>query len=173
MPSRNYFLSSLPMLRFQDSAPLSWERFLAEAKGNISGADYRLLGCIEKGEDGGSSFLKDWNAMNTRLDVAVNTQRKRNLGRTDNSGVVFGELDTDQVAASAMNARNPLEAELVLMHFRYDYLDGAKGFDPFSEAALLAYALQLRILIRKDMFTTKAGNKEFKKLFKKIQEEID
>ncbi len=173
MPSRNYFLSSLPMLRFQDSAPLSWERFLADAKGNIAESDYRLLLCIADGKDGGNAFLKDWNAMNARLDTAVNIQRRRNLGRNETSGVVFGELDTDQVAASVMNARNPLEAEMILMRFRYDYLEGAKGFDPFSESAFLAYALQLRILIRKDLFTAKAGNAEFERLFEIIQKEID
>lgn len=173
MPSRNYFLSSLPMLRFKDHAPITWERFLAEAKGNISESDYRLLGCIERDEDGGNAFLKDWKAMNAKLDFAINLQRKRNLGRAENSGVVFGEFETDKAATAAMNAKNPLEAELFLMQFRYDYLENAKGYEPFSENAFLAYALQLRILLRKDLFTAKAGNAEFERLFGIIQKEID
>ncbi len=173
MPSRNYFLSSLPMLKFKDHAPITWEQFLDQAKGNVSDSDYGMLKCIERDEDGGSAFLKDWKAMNAKLDFAINLQRRRNLGRPESSGVVFGEFETDKAAAAAMNAKNPLEAEESLMRFRYDYLESAKGFDPFSEAAFLAYALQLRILIRKDLFSSKAGNAEFERLFGIIQKEID
>ena len=35
---------------------------------------------------------------------------------------------------------------MILMRFRFDWLEQQKGLDPFSEAALYAYALQLRIL---------------------------
>ncbi|MBR2282663.1 MAG: DUF2764 family protein [Spirochaetales bacterium] len=172
MPSRYYFLSSLPMLRFSDSAPLTWEAFLSDAKGNVGESDYRLLCGIPEGLDGGNQFLKRWSDLNRKLDDAVNAQRRQNLGRPTEGGVVFRDFDIQRVADSAMNAKNPLEAELTLMQFRYGYLEQAKGFEPFSENALLAYALQLRILLRKDLFTADTGNEEYRKLFGILQKEM-
>ena len=172
MPSRYYFLSSLPMLRFQDHAPLTWERFLSDAKGNISESDYRLLCDIPEQKDSGNGFLRQWHAMNAKLDDAVNSARKHKLGRTSDGGVVFREYEIEHVANAATGAKNPLEAEMVLMQYRYDYLEKAKGFEPFSENALVAYALQLRILIRKDYFTVESGNREYNSLFGILQNEL-
>ncbi len=173
MPSRYYFLSSLPMLRYHEPAPLTWERFLADAQGNISDSDYRLLTIIPEGKDGGNGFLKKWYAVNAKVSDAVNAQRKANLGRDDVGPVVLREYEVERVANAAMNAKNPLEAEFILMKFGYDYLESAKGLEPFSENALLAYALQLRILLRKDSFTTEKGNKQYEKLFGIIQNEMN
>ena len=172
MPSRYYFLASIPMLRFQDHAPITWEKFLSEARGNISEADYRLLCALDGGSDCGNAFLKAWNSMNASLDSAINDQRKALLGRDDTSGIMFRDLDMEQACNAAMSAKNPLEAELFLMRFRYDWLEGEKGFDPFSEKALLCYALQLRILLRKDLFTVESGNREYSAVFDKLQKEI-
>ena len=172
MPSRYFFLASLPMLRFTDKAPMSWESFMDQARGSISGHDFELLCGIPLNKDGGDPFLKKWTAMNAQLDGAVNEQRKEKLGRASDTGVAFRDLEVGHVSDAAMASKNPLEAEKLLMKFRYDYLDRAKGYDPFTRAALLAYALQLRILIRKDLFTAEKGNSEYNRLFKGLQNEL-
>lgn len=172
MPSRYYFLSSLPMLRFQDSAPMTWEAFMASAHGNVSGSDYRLLEAVDEGSDGSDGFLKSWDAMNRALDDSINEQRRRNLNREEPRGVVFRELAVEQVTNAAIGAKNPLEAELILMRYRYDWLEKEKGLEPFSEKALLSYALQLRILLRKDLFSAESGNSEYRRLFDDIQKQI-
>ena len=172
MPSRYYFLSSLPMLRFQDSAPITWDAFMKEAHGNVSDSDYRLLSGIGSGTEGSNGFLKSWEEMNRRLDDSVNEQRRRNLNREEPRGVVFRELAVEQVTNAAIGAKNPLEAELILMRYRYDWLEKEKGLEPFSEKALLSYALQLRILLRKDLFTVESGNSEYRRLFDNLQKQI-
>lgn len=172
MPSRYYFLSSLPMLRYHEPAPLTWEHFLSQALGNISNSDYKLLCLIPEGKDGGNSFLRKWYEVNAKISDAVNAQRKVNLGRDDVGPVVLRDYDVERVANLAMNAKNPLEAELILMKFGYDYLESAKGLEPFSENALLSYALQLRILLRKDGFSAEKGNEQYEKLFGIIQKEM-
>ena len=173
MPSRYYFLSSLPMLRFTDSAPLTWERFMSEALGNVSDSDYSLLTLIPEGKDGGNAFLKKCFAMDASLNAAVCARRKQLLGREDNGGMVLREVEVERVANEAMNAKNPLEAELLLMKFRFNYLEEIKGLEPFTQSALLAYALQLRMLLRKDSFTVEHGNAEFTKLFDQLQKELN
>ncbi len=172
MPSRYYFLSSLPMLRFQDGAPITWEAFMSQAHGNVSDSDYRLLCCIASGQDTSNGFLKSWKEMNRELDDSVNRERRRNLNREETGGTVFRELCVEQVTNAAMAAKNPLEAEMVLMRYRYDWLEKEKGLEPFSEKALLAYALQLRILLRKGLFTVESGNSEYRKLFDNLQKQI-
>ena len=173
MPSRYYFLSSLPMLRFQDHAPLTWEKFLDEAHGNVSEADFRMLCALADGSDCGNGFIKAWNIMNRNLDDAVNTRRRSSLGLDDVTGTVFRKLDIEKVCEAACSAKNPLEAEMVLMKFRYDWLEREKGLEPFSEKALISYALQLRILLRKDLFTVESGNSEYNRLFDIIQKQIN
>ena len=174
MPSRYYFLSSLPMLRFSAGAPVSWDLFISSARGNVSDSDLELLRAI--GEDASDSvaepFLRKWSAMNRAVSDAVNLQRKKNLGRTVDSFAVFNDYDTEKITAAVMNAKNPLEAELLLMRFYYDWLETQKGFEPFSRTALLVYALELRILIRKDLFTAESGNGEYRRLFDIVQRDI-
>ena len=173
MPSRYYFLSSLPMLRFTDSAPITWERFMSEAVGNVSDSDYRLLTMIPEGKDGGNAFLKKCFSMDAALAGAVNSRRKQLLGREDNEGMILREVEVERIANDAMNAKNPLEAEMLLMKFRFDYLEDIKGLEPFTQSALLSYALQLRMLVRKDSFTVGNGNAEFGKLFDRLQKELN
>ena len=172
MASRYYFLSSLSMLRFSDSAPMSWEDFLSQARGNVSESDYRTLSSIADGNTLSNSFLKKWDVLNRKLDDAVNERRRKALNRDQQSSVVFRDFDIEEVTNAALNAKDPLEAELVLMRFRYDWLELQKGFEPFSETALLCYALQLRILLRKDLFNVEAGNEQFRSMFDNIQKEL-
>ena len=172
MPSRYYFLSSLPMLRFSDASPMKWEDFISQAVGNVSEQDLRLLEGIVDGKDGGNGFLIRWADFNAKLDDAVNTRRRQILGRQGEESLILRDPEFEQTANAALNAKNPLEAEILLMQCRFDYLENAKGFDPFSESALLAYALQLRILLRKAMFNSEMGNSEYRKLFEKLQNEL-
>ena len=172
MGSRYYFLSSMSMLRFSDKAPMSWESFLSQARGNVSEGEYEALCSIEDRSDSSNRFLIQWNGLNRKLDEAVNARRRQNLHREEKSSQVFVDYEITKTANAALNAKNPLEAEMILMRFRYDWLEQQKGLDPFSEAALLAYALQLRILIRKDLFTVEAGNEQFSSMFESIQKEL-
>ena len=172
MASRYYFLSSLSMLRFSDSAPMSWEDFLSQAKGNVSESDYKTLSSIAEGGTASNAFLKKWEELNRKLDDAVNERRRKARNRDHQSSGVFRDFDIEKVTNAALNAKDPLEAELVLMRFRYDWLEVQKGFEPFSETSLLCYALQLRILLRRDLFNVEAGNEQFRSMFDNIQKEL-
>lgn len=173
MGSRYYFLSSMSMLRFSDKAPMTWDAFLSQARGNVSESEYEALCSIDDRSYSSNRFLGQWNELNGKLDEAVNVQRRLNLHREEKASSVFVDYEITKTANAALNAKNPLEAEMILMRFRYDWLEQQKGLDPFSEAALIAYALQLRILIRKDLFTVEAGNEQFSSMFDSIQNELN
>ena len=173
MASRYYFLSSMSMLRFSDKAPMSWDFFLDQARGNVSESEYQALSSMPDGTGCSDAFLLRWNELNRKLDEAVNLRRRQNLHREEKTSAVFVDYEISKTANAALNAKNPLEAEMVLMRFRFDWLEQQKGLDPFSQAALYAYALQLRILIRKDLFTVEAGNEQFSSMFDSIQNELN
>ena len=173
MGSRYYFLSSMSMLRFSDKAPIGWEEFLSQARGNVSESEFEALCAIDDRTESSNKFLMGWNELNRKLDEAVNAKRRQNLHREEKASSVFMDYEITKTANAALNAKDPLEAEMILMRFRYDWLEQQKGLDPFSEAALFAYALQLRILIRKDLFTVEAGNEQFSSMFDSIQNELN
>ncbi|MCF0262292.1 MAG: hypothetical protein HUK23_05220 [Sphaerochaetaceae bacterium] len=173
MPSRYYFLSSLPMLRFSATAPMSWEAFLASAKGNVSNDEYNQLCDMANGIYGQDAFLQKWADFETGLKEAVNEQRRLKLGKGSENTLVFKEYEVDLVSNAVINEKNPLTAEMIMLQSKYDFLEREKGFDAFSRQALYSYALQLRLLIRKDCFTSEAGNSEFQRLFGILENEIN
>lgn len=172
MASRYYFLSSLPMISFSLSSPMTWESFLYQAKGNVSDSDYALLVSLEDSEAEGCAFLKSYKAFCTSLDGAINEKRNVSLGRSAKSALDSSDYEIQKTCKAVFEAKDPLEAELLIMKSRFEYLDSLKGFENFSRSALLCYALQLRILIRKDLFTKENGNSEYQRLFSELQKQM-
>lgn len=170
--SRYYFLSSLPMLRFGDKAPLSWDAFMDMARGSVGSLDMKLLVEVEQGVYSGCRFLRDWQRFCDKADCAVNSRRSVALGKADSLSQ-DEEYDFAKFANAVMAAKNPLDAELLMMKFRFDYLEKAVSSKAFSQDVVLAYALELRILLRKDLFNVDLGNTQYRKLFDKVCEEIN
>lgn len=170
--SRYYFLSSLPMLRFGDKAPLTWEEFMQTAQSCVGASDMKLLSRIEQGDYSGCHFLKEWKRFCDKTTSAVNARRRVALGKDD----VFSNEEDYEISKfgnAVMSAKNPLDAELLIMKFGFDYLEKATAFKAFNQDVVLGYALQLRILIRKDLFDVDLGNAQYQKLFDKVREEIN
>ena len=72
-----------------------------------------------------------------------------------------------------MNSKNPLEAELAILKYKYDYLEDKLANQVFSQEVILGYALKLKLLLRKDLFTVEAGNAQYGILFDRVKEEIN
>ena len=104
MASRYYFLSSLSMLRFSDSAPMSWEDFLSQARGNVSESDFRTLSSIADCGSSSNAFLKKWEELNRKLDDAVKERRRKALNREQQNSVVFREFDIEKFTNAALNS---------------------------------------------------------------------
>ena len=171
--SRYYFLPSLPMLKFNAKAPFDWNTFIEEyAKDRVSAGDMKLLKKIEKGDFTGNSFLKEWKKFSDTADKAINEKRKANLGKIDEYHAE-ADFDLAKFVNSVMNAKNPLEAELAILKFKYDYLEEKLANQVFSRDVVLGYALKLKLLLRKDLFTVEAGNAQYGILFDRVKEEIN
>lgn len=179
MSSYYYLVATLPMLRYEDSAPMSHEAFLELCHGNIGDSDYRLIraASLAATPDEGFQkhpFLRKWNTFRDMVTRELNDQRARKLelggDRYKNEG--DKEYRISETVRAALSASDPLQGELLLMQLYWKYLDDLSGLHTFDIEALLAYAVKLQILERKSRFTIQDGNSEFKRLFSNLQSKI-
>ena len=105
------------------------------------------------------------------LNRELNYQRSMNLGKRYSSA-----FDKDgfiaQVVNSALSAKNPLEAEKLLLEYEFENLDSLVGLHMFDDYVLFGYAIKLKLLERLNSFEQTKGKAEFKSLFDGIQQRV-
>lgn len=170
MSSYYYLISSLPMLRSDGQMPFTYEKFLSWCRGQVSEEKYARLEALTADSDKGP-LLKEWAAFYGVLSREMTYQRSLRLGRPCEPPA---ERDSDAVrtVTAALNAKNPLEAETMLLALEFDKLDQLVSMHYFDDYVLNGYALKLRLLERKCAFEKEKGQKEFKRLFDGIQKQV-
>ena len=73
---------------------------------------------------------------------------------------------------AALAAKNPLEAEQILLDYEFELLDTLVGLHMFDDSVLFGYALKLKLLERRSCFEKEKGQAEFKHLFEQAQERV-
>lgn len=171
MASYYYLISSLPDLKTSGEIPLTYDEFLAMCQSNVSEENYLFLQNLTPASEEGP-LVKEWAVFYKNLTGELNVQRSANLGKAylpshDRDSVLA------QVAAAAMAAKNPLEAEKILLDYEFEYLDSLVGLHTFDDIYLFGYAMKLRLLERQSCFVQKKGKAEFKRLFDQIQQRVN
>ena len=170
MASYYYLISSLPDLRTDGDMPMTYDGFLDMCQSNVSESKYELLKNLTLSSEEGP-LLKEWSAFYKNLMGELNYQRSVSLGRPyltsyDKDSVIA------QVAGAAMAAKNPLEAEKILLECEFDNLDSLVGLHTFDDRYLFGYAIKLKLLERQSCFVQSKGQKEFKRLFDQVQQRV-
>ena len=170
MASYYYLISSLPDLRTDGDMPMTYDEFLDMCQSNVSESKYELLKNLTLSSEEGP-LLKEWSAFYKNLMGELNYQRSVSLGRPyltsyDKDSVIA------QVAGAAMAAKNPLEAEKILLECEFDNLDSLVGLHTFDDRYLFWYAIKLKLLERQSCFVQSKGQKEFKRLFDQVQQRV-
>ena len=170
MASYYYLISSLPDLRTDGDMPMTYDEFLDMCQSNVSESKYELLKNLTLSSEEGP-LLKEWSAFYKKLMGELNYQRSVSLGRPyltsyDKDSVIA------QVAGAAMAAKNPLEAEKILLECEFDNLDSLVGLHTFDDRYLFGYAIKLKLLERQSCFVQSKGQKEFKRLFDQVQQRV-
>ena len=170
MASYYYLISSLPDLRTDGDMPMTYDEFLDMCQSNVSESKYELLKNLTLSSEEGP-MLKEWSAFYKNLMGELNYQRSVSLGRPyltsyDKDSVIA------QVAGAAMAAKNPLEAEKILLECEFDNLDSLVGLHTFDDRYLFGYAIKLKLLERQSCFVQSKGQKEFKRLFDQVQQRV-
>ena len=170
MASYYYLVSSLPELRADGEMPISYEQFLKLCQSNVSEDNYhRLENLTLASEDG--PLVKEWGCFYRMLIKELAHQRSLNLGR---SYTTVYEKDglISQAVSAAMSAKNPLEAERVLLEYEFDTLDSLVGLHMFDDHVLFGYAIKLKLLERLTSFEQEKGKNEFTNLLDGIQQSV-
>lgn len=174
MASYYYLVATLPTLRLDGPLSFSTETFLTLCKTQVSDRHYHLLCKALSGEKASHPFLKAYQHFETMVSKELVEQRSRKLSLSDpayrNDADKEGRIS--DTVRQALAQENVLEAELLLLTLHWKFLDELATLHTFDIEALLSFALKLKLLQRKSLFTREEGNAEFKRLFSNIQTEI-
>ena len=170
MASYYYLIASLPELSADGDMPITYSEFLSCCQSNVSDSDYELLKDLTLSSTEGP-LVKEWSEFYGMLSKELNYQRSMNLGKSYSSA-----YDKDgfiaQVVGSALAAKNPLEAERILLEYEFENLDSLVGLHMFDDYVLFGYAIKLKLLERLNSFEQTKGKAEFKSLFDGIQQRV-
>lgn len=170
MASYYYLISSLPDLRTDGEMPLSYDEFLDMCRMHVSEDKYELLKKLTLASTKGP-ILKEWSEFYGNLTKELNSQRSVRLGKTYPASY-DKDYSLTQVAAAALAAKNPLDAEKILLDCQFDNLDSLVGLHTFDDEFLFGYAIKLKLLERQSCFVQKKGQEEFKRLFDLVQQRV-
>ena len=170
MASYYYLIASLPELKADGEMPITYSEFLNCCQSNVSDSDYELLENLTLSSTEGP-LIKEWAQFYGMLKKELSYQRSMNLGKSYSSA-----YDKDgfisQVVGSALSAKNPLEAEKLLLEYEFENLDSLVGLHMFDDYVLFGYAIKLKLLERLSCFEQDKGQAEFKSLFDGIQQRV-
>ncbi len=170
MASYYYLIASLPELRTDGDMPITYNEFLSCCQSNVSDSKYQLLKDLTLSSTEGP-LVKEWAEFYGMLTKELNYQRSMNLGKSYSSAYDKDGLIA-QVVASALTAKNPLEAERILLEYEFENLDSLVGLHMFDDYVLFGYAIKLKLLERLSSFEQTKGQAEFKSLFDGIQQRV-
>lgn len=170
MASYYYLISSLPDLTTDGDMPFSYEEFLNMCQSNVSEAKYEFLSQLTLASNEGP-LLKDWAVFYRNLMSELNYQRSMSLGKSYLKSYDKDSLLT-QVVQTVLAAKNPLEAEKILLDYEFENLDSLVGLHAFDDIYLFGYAVKLKLLERQNCFVQEKGKKEFKHLFDTVQQRV-
>lgn len=170
MASYYYLISSLPMLSSSGNMPISYEEFLRLCRSHLSEHKFSLLKNLTLSSSDGA-LVSEWHEFYGILEKELAYQRNVRLGNSAEPPYGRDEMLTRAVA-SAMNEKNPLEAEKMLLSLEFEKLDALIGTHYFDDEALMGYALKLKLLERKTSFDKAEGRAELDRIVGGLEQQI-
>lgn len=165
-----YLISSLPMLKSDGDMPLSYDKFLDTCRNALGEDKCRFLEELTISADKGP-LASEWAKFYGTLHEELTYQRNIRLGRKAKAP----DMKDDGIAktvTAALNSKNPLEAEKMLLDMEFKKLDELVGTHYFDDHALVGYALKLKLLERKTSFDGEKGKAEFSRIVDRLEREI-
>ncbi len=146
-----YLVASLPYLRFGEKPPMDVAGFRAACAGHLSTEEIAAVEAILENRQPLAGVAQTWWAGEVQLRNAVVRVRAKNRG-TEAARFVHPHegfsVTIEKMVADAFARPNPLEQEAELDRARWALADELAITDPFGFAAVLAFAVKLRIAER-------------------------
>ena len=165
-----YLISSLPMLKSDGDMPLSYAEFLEMCRGVVGESKYEYFKNLSLSSNQGP-LISEWAAFYTTLKEELNFQRNARLGRKQKTPT-YRDENIAKAVSQAINHKNPLKAEEILLSLEFKKLDEIVGIHYFDIEALVGYALKLKLLERKTSFKYNEGKAELDNIIEKLEQEI-
>ncbi|MEX2607695.1 MAG: hypothetical protein WD708_10145 [Kiritimatiellia bacterium] len=164
---RIYVLASFPSLSFDGSCPFPYEKLFNDCAAHLSASDLEELDAVcSTPPSGKSAFARAWglarrqaDALNTRERLQRRPDESLSDKRIDGETGTFDQLRDDFHAA--WEASNPLLRETALLRALWIWIEERRRAAPYSLDDLIGYALQLRLLERKDSWSDTEGKAQF------------
>lgn len=169
-----YFVASLPTLSLAGSPPLALEAFLSDARRLLSAATADELDALV-GDDptrATSAFAAQWREAEAQLRNASAKVRAAKLDVDpavyQKPGVEFNS-HAERAVAEAFAKSNPLEREMALDRHRWTLLEEWVRSAQFSEDAVLAYGLKLKMAHRWARLSDEAGRTKLTEAVERVR----
>lgn len=161
-----YLISSLPSIKFDYPLPISYAQFLNQCEKEVSDSILIKLKhlTLEANDDG---IPLEWSVFYSNLYNELNYQRALKLNRPQ----LYKKQDSLEIVTivnQVLSAKNPLDAEIILLKSQFEFLDKIISTHYFDLQVLMVYAIKIKLKERYDLFNKESGKKEFKNLFMKI-----
>lgn len=162
-----YLVASLPLLRFDEAAPLRSGEWLEMCREQVTGEDYELLSRISfadlSARDDDHAAWRAYSSWETALRNELAVQRARRLER--DPGPYLREAPFQAglaaLAKEALAAGTPREVETALDRGRWYFLEELETGAQFDLGRLVVYRLKLLLLERIDRFRPGTGGEAF------------
>lgn len=165
--SLGYLLSSLPMLSREQMPTLSAEAFLSACAAQLSAGDFSAVEALLSGrglKDSRHPFCRAWCDAEGILANAVAKRRlaARSIvagqGTFEPNAVAGCQVWIERAVDAAFDAgRDPLAREDALDGVRWAIAEELQGCDPMGKGMIFAYAVKLRMLLRKAARSQEVG----------------
>lgn len=170
MASYYYLISSLPDIRADGEMPCTYEAFLNRCESNVSEKKYNALKNLTLFSAEGP-LLSEWGKFNNNLMGELNARRSAGLGRPY-TREYDKDLENSRIAQDALQAKNPLEAEIMLLRHQFEAVDTLIGQHAYDDIALFGYAVKLKLLERQSCFVREKGQRAFNGLLETVRHNI-
>ncbi|MCD6337656.1 MAG: DUF2764 family protein [Candidatus Marinimicrobia bacterium] len=163
-----YFAAEMPGLKWDSEQLISKENFLEEAEKWMTSADYASLSetLVNRYDaQNKSSMYNDFLLFENEVRTELAEYR-----RAAKEGYEYKFL---HLPAQLIKDGNPLDIELKLMKYRWDWLE-EREFGHYSDSDFFVlYYLKLQLLQRVASFKKELGEEAFEKLIKQNLENTD
>lgn len=157
-----YLISSLPVLTFGQSPPISLDTFHCEAEEQLSSKNYKILRALdlknfdvaEHGKLKGFAVLIEHQKVDL-LEI-------RNAEENERSPEII-------TLSKSLLKKNPLEREKSILKWQWDQLTNIDSVESFTFTEVLVYKLKLQILHRLNSFSEEKGMKILKSIIEPPQ----
>ena len=171
-----YLIAQLPSLDCIDEnspLPITEERFLELTErflGKKAWREMTRLTLVPKvdGEKSSSALVEAWNQGERNLRLAIAVARANKGKKKFTMGDIILPIELIKIANTAVEMKDPLEAEKYLNTHRLDFLETLRPADPFSEDFVFYYGLKLKLVSRLKQFDVEVGTSAYRNIYNSI-----